>query len=121
MNTECDLTKKFDEMFSDELVLTAFFEWNKKRLDKNKKWYDDFIPAFVIAFAIALCLGLAAFMLRDRVEQKVSKYLDKTFVTYVWVDGKIVKSWYTPIPKVTDSLLNAQKQEGEKLIKTLNK
>jgi len=121
MSTECDLTKKFDEMFSDELVIDAFYEWNKKRLKKNKKWYDDFFILVPISILIIAASIIYYIFGRDRVEQSVYEFEGHTtFNTWVWVDGKIIRVWRTEIPQVTDSLVKAQKSEGEKIIKTFN-
>lgn len=74
----------------------------------------------VMVFAIAVVLAYyPAYLRRDKVEQSVFKDYDGSihYVTVVWVNSEIVKIWDNDLSKVTDSLKQAQKEEGERILK----
>ena len=112
-----ELQKKFEELFIDEFTKEQYEEWKQStyvesKFDKGFKWI-----ALTVATILFLIAILQPFYLnRDRLVQEVR---GKSFSTYVWINGNISKSWYTPIDQLTDSIKTAQRNEGERLLKML--
>lgn len=117
MINQIELAEKFEQIFTDKEIHEYYEKWwaekNKNSiLPSTLSIWDAF--TWIIIFGVLFSAWYT--MLRDRVEQEVR---DGNFITYVWKDMNIIKSTYTPIDQVTDSLKTAQYNEGEKLLKIL--
>lgn len=117
------LKEKFEELFVDEFTKDQYRQWRDEnkplsKRDKELEWLGNIALTVVVAIAISAIgyvIYLASF---SRIEQEVR---EDNFVTYVWKGSKIVRSWYTPVEKLTDSLKTSQRKAGEDFLRILNK
>jgi hypothetical protein len=119
------LEQKFEELFTDECIEKQYAEWHEKKVKERDKRtrFEKTIPFIVMVTMFSAFMFLLWFMKRDRVDQEVYKQSDGklVFATWVWYDDKIVQSFYSDVPSITDSIKSAHRIAGEKLLQTLKK
>jgi len=89
----------------------------KEQHNKVKKENKIMPVVAIVSMLLMVCVLL--YMKRDRVEKEYYKDYkgDIAFRTWVWVDGEIIKAWSTDPSVINDSIKNAQKLEGERMLK----
>lgn len=93
----------------------------KPKKQRPKFAFVDYLSALVYIACAIFLIAVYKLMVADRVEQQPTEIMNTTcMATYVWYDRKIVQSWYNPIETLTDSLKQARKRQGEKIIELLD-
>ena len=112
------LKEKFEELFVDEFTEDQYEQWKISKVKRMQEWKR--VTYFIVSTlcVIFFIISLHCYLKRDRVEQCV---IEDNFCTVIWVNEEIAQFWSTPLLKLTDSLKEFQKKEGERLLNVLNK
>lgn len=118
MINQIELSEQFEKIFTNEEVHDFYEQWRSENNNQSTFWTKTrhIISYIIMGCIILLCVFSIWDDMRDKVEQKI---MDEEFVTFVWKDQDIIKSWYTPIDSVTDSIKTAQYKAGKELLKIL--
>lgn len=118
MINQIELSEQFEKIFTDEEVHDFYEQWRSENNNQSTFWTKTrhIISYIIMGCIILFCVFSIWDDMRDKVEQKIR---DEEFVTFVWKDQDIIKSWYTPINSVTDSIKTAQYKAGKELLKLL--
>lgn len=126
MINQIELSKKFEEIFVDEETFDFFIEWHeeKEKKEDTRTWFQKYWPPLVFAIIGAgVITWITWFTTKTEVVQEVydRKNGETSFATWVYYKGKLIEGYFVSISELTDSIKQRHKEDGEQLLRTLDK